>query len=214
MDVLVWSVMIPEVSGFTSSVVSSISLSSQLVYLDKEYLNDINKKEEVWTRSNNQQQQRDTHTFQGWKDCNNTNYSVPNRTPGMWALLADNLEYGTHNVSWLWQYHNPTTPFDTFQRRRILSPRYVPCRHCGNNIVFEDRERSPRGKLIPLNEWDHWPHNCQFSSYNKVTGTSVEKRKIRKIEESQIIDDLRNKVATVNNRLEHCEAKLIVEHKE
>jgi hypothetical protein len=181
--------------------------SSLLVYIDKE----CHEAKEIRSRFNDKQFFNNAHTFQRWKQCNHPNHCVSYRTQGMRPLLVDYLEHGSHNLSRLWEHDNTTTAFDTFQGRRNMS---ISCKYCGNSIVFDDNMRSKTGKKVPLNERDHKYHDCKFSPYNKTKATAVEKREIMKIDEFQTIEDLRNKVAATNNRLEHYEVKLIVEYKE
>jgi hypothetical protein len=102
--------------------VSSVSLSSLLVNLVKEYTNDT--KEKVWTRSDYQQQQHNTHSFKGWKICNNSDNSISYRTYRMWTLLAYYLKHVSHYMSWVRKYNNTKAPFDNFQRR-TMREKYV-----------------------------------------------------------------------------------------
>jgi hypothetical protein len=188
---------------------TKMSISSLLVYLDKEYSNDIKK--EIWSWSNNQQQLNNPHTVQRWKICYYTNNSAPYRTQGIRPLLANYFEHGSHNLSRMWEHDNTTTTFDTFQGRRSMS---ISCKYCCNPIVFDDNRLSKYGKRIPLQEWDHKPHECKFRPYIKARTTLREKIGIDKISEYQVIENLRDKVAATNNRLEYYEVKLIVNFKE
>jgi hypothetical protein len=91
---------------------------------------------------------------------------------------------------------------------------YIYCRNnCGVKITFSDDVTSKNGRKIPLQE-NGLRHDCPNSPYNKVRASAIGKREFRKTEEFQAIEDLRNKVVAINNRLEHYEVKLIVEYKE
>jgi hypothetical protein len=91
---------------------------------------------------------------------------------------------------------------------------YIYCgNNCGAKITFSDNVTSKSGRKIPLQE-NGLPHDCPYSSYNKAKATAVEKREVRRKPEFQIIEDLKNKVAAINNGLEHYGVKLIVNFKE
>jgi hypothetical protein len=86
----------------------------------------------------------------------------------------------------------------------------ISCKYCGNPIVFDDSVLSKNGRRIPLQEWNGKPHDCQFNPYKKARANSMVRRETRKIEEYEIIDELKNKVAATNNRLENYELELVV----
>ena len=92
--------------------------NSLLVYLHKVC---HNEEKEIRTRHNNQQQQHNTHTFKRWKNCNHSDNCISYRTYRMRSLLAYYLKYVSYNVPWMWKYNNTKTPFDTLQRRNIMS---------------------------------------------------------------------------------------------
>jgi hypothetical protein len=88
------------------------------------------------------------------------------------------------------------------------------CRYCGNPIVFDANILSKNGKHKPLNEWNHEPHDCKFSPFNKSRESALEWKALGKIEEWQVIEDLRNQIAATNNRLWNYELELVVRYKE
>jgi hypothetical protein len=88
------------------------------------------------------------------------------------------------------------------------------CWHCGNPMVFDDNILSKKGKPKPLNEWNHEVHDCKFSPFNKSRESALEKKAIKKLEEWQVIEELRSQVTATNNRLWNYELKLVVEYKE
>jgi hypothetical protein len=90
----------------------------------------------------------------------------------------------------------------------------IPCRYCGNPIVFDDNIISKNGKRKPLNEWNHEVHDCELSPFNKSRATAREKKALKKIKEYQVIENLQNQVAATNNRLWNYELELIVKEKE
>jgi hypothetical protein len=88
------------------------------------------------------------------------------------------------------------------------------CWRCGNRIVFDDNILSKNGKHKPLNEWNHQIRDCEFSPFNKSKESAQERKAIQKLEEFQVIEELRNQVATINNRLWNYEIQIIVRSKE
>jgi hypothetical protein len=109
------------------------------------------------------------------------------------------------------KYDNPTNPFNIIQRRTAMS---TSCWHCGNAIVFDDNILSKNGTHKPLNEWNHEPHDCKFSPFNKARESASERKAIKKLEEWQVIEELRSQITATNNRLWNYELKLVVEYKE
>jgi hypothetical protein len=91
---------------------------------------------------------------------------------------------------------------------------YFYCRNnCGVKITFSNDVISKNGKLIPIQE-NGLHHNCPNSPYNKATAIVVEKRAINKLEERQIIDNLKVHVTATSNRLQNYELDLVVREKE
>jgi hypothetical protein len=103
----------------------------------------------------------------------------------LWTLLAYYFEYVSHNVSWMWQHHNPATPFDAVSRRTVM---IFLCRDCGEIWLHVDPSiRSPNGKCIPLME-NGERHNCPKSIFNlrkqsRIRARAVNKSEIEKIDE-------------------------------
>jgi hypothetical protein len=203
-------IMVSEVprNYYTPILSSYYSNSSHQVNLDKEYLNDT--KEKVWTRSYHKFELHNSHTFKRWKISNHSDYSISYRTRRVRSLLAYYIKYVSYNMSWVRQQHNKKTEFDTFQGVDGMS---ISCRYCGNPIVFDDRERSSNGKKIPLEEWNHKHHDCKLNPYNRRGVSATEKRAINKIGEYQIIEDIRNQITNINNRLSNYEPELIARGK-
>jgi hypothetical protein len=162
--------------------VSSVSFSSLLVYLHKEY---FNEEKEIRTWPNNQQQQHNTHTFQRRKISNHSDNSISYRTYRMRPLLAYHVEYFSYILSWLWQHHNTTTTFDVVSRRTVMS---FLCKDCGQIWLHVDPNiRSPNGKCIPLTE-NGERHNCPKSIFNlrkqsRIRARAVNKSEIKKIDD-------------------------------
>jgi hypothetical protein len=95
-----------------------------------------------------------------------------------------------------------------------LEQNYIYCRNnCGGRITFSDDVTSKNGRKIPLQE-NGLRHDCPNSPYHRARATVVEKREIRKIDEFQIIDRLRDQIANTNKRLTKYKLALIVRHKE
>jgi hypothetical protein len=91
---------------------------------------------------------------------------------------------------------------------------YFYCRNnCGVKITFCDDVISKNGRLIPLQE-NGLRHDCPNSPYNKARATAVEKRKTRKEQEFQTINELKDQIANANRRLSNCQLKLVVIEKE
>jgi hypothetical protein len=168
--------MTPEVSDFY------YCNSSHVVYLDKEH---YNEKTEIRSRSDYQQQFNDAHTFKRRKVGNNTDHSIPYRTPRVRPLLAYYLKHVSYILSWLWQHHNTTTTFDAVSRRTVMS---FLCKDCGQIWLHVDPSiRSPNGKCIPLME-NGERHNCPKSIFNlrkqsRIRARAVNKSEINKIDE-------------------------------
>jgi hypothetical protein len=189
--------------------------SSHLVNLDKVYLNDT-KEKEIRSRTYNQQQQNNTHTFQRWKQCNHTNHSISYRTRRVRPLLAYNFKHGSYILSWMRQHHNTTALLNVTKRRNLMSS--IPCRYCGNHIVFDDNVLSKRGKKIPLQEWNLQPHDCRFSPYHRgksdrLKARAIIKEAISKIDDYQIREDAARYIKQCNTRLSYCQLQLIVNEK-
>jgi hypothetical protein len=85
--------------------------------------------------------------------------------------------------------------------------------NCGAKITFSDVVTSKNGRKIPLQE-NGLPHKCPNSPYNRARATSVGYREIRKIEEFQTINQLRDQIADTNKRLTKYQLELIVRYKE
>jgi hypothetical protein len=165
-----------------TSVLTHHHVSSHLVYLDKEH---YDEEKEIRSWSYDQQQLNNSHTLQRRKECSNTNNILPNRTPRTRPLLAYYLGHGPYDVSWMWQHHNPMTPFDTFQRNTsIMGSGYLSSRYYDNPMVCDDRKRSNNGKLIPLEERSYKRHGCKFSPYNKTRDIAVDKKRNRNSRQS------------------------------
>jgi hypothetical protein len=91
---------------------------------------------------------------------------------------------------------------------------YFYCRNnCGVRITFSDDVISKNGKLIPIQE-NGLHHNCPNSPYNKARAITEEKRKTRKEQEFQTINELKDQIANTNRRLSNCQLKLVVIEKE
>jgi hypothetical protein len=92
-------------------------------------------------------------------------------------------------------------------------PNYIYCRNnCGVKITFSDDVTSKNGRKIPLQE-NGLRHDCPNSPYYRARATAVEKREIRKIEEFQTINQLRDQIANTNKRLTKYQLRLIVRDK-
>jgi hypothetical protein len=90
---------------------------------------------------------------------------------------------------------------------------YIYCRNnCGAKITFDDDVTSKNGRKIPLQE-NGLPHKCPNSPYNRGRAASVENREIRKIEEFQTINQLRDQIANTNKRLTKYQLELIIRYK-
>jgi hypothetical protein len=91
---------------------------------------------------------------------------------------------------------------------------YFYCRNnCGVKITFSDDVISKNGKLIPIQE-NGLRHNCPDSPYNRARATAIEKRKTRKEQEFQTINELKDQIANTNRRLSALQLKLVVIEKE
>ena len=90
------------------------------------------------------------------------------------------------------------------------------CKHCGVPIVFDDNIVSKSGKRKPINEWNHQVHDCKFSPFNvnKARKSAEERKQLGKIQEWEVINNLKNKIAAINNRLWNYELKLVVTDRE
>jgi hypothetical protein len=192
-----------------SSVVSLFHVSSHLVNLDKVSFNDTKEKVRTWCYY--KQQHNNIDSIQGRKNSNHSDNSISYPAYRLRSLLALYKSDELHNLCRLWKYHYPQTSFDDLQGGTRMS---ASCWRCGNRIVFDDNILSKNGKHKPLNEWNHQIRDCEFSPFNKSKESAQERKAIQKLEEFQVIEELRNQVATINNRLWNYEIQIIVRSKE
>jgi hypothetical protein len=82
-----------------------------------------------------------------------------------------NLDGTAHNC--------PSSPFNKAKQRHEIynnTIRTITCRYCGQQITFDDKITSARGRKIPLNV-DGSNHNCTNNPFNKTSRNGSENKR-------------------------------------
>lgn len=93
------------------------------------------------------------------------------------------------------------------------------CRYgCGTWLHVNHSIKTNTGKLIPLQE-NEMRHECHLSPFyryknrGRQMAIAGQKEATARIDEYEILEDLRNKIANANNRLWNYELELVVREK-
>jgi hypothetical protein len=94
------------------------------------------------------------------------------------------------------------------------------CRYgCGTWLHVNHSIKTNTGKLIPLQE-NEMRHECHLSPFYRYKNNgrhraiAVQKEAIARIDEYQIVEDLRNQIVNTNSRLWNYELELVVREKD